>query len=214
MQRVTFKSGSARKGLTNMARAKRNTVALMSDPRIRRAFAALVPPTDKMLLDKDMLATSRQIDRMLSRGKSGTRELQRALNGLTSTVTPMKVMGGHGFLLTTRQIGSVYQYLSGLYLPGDTPDVVVPPARRYTLPSVFTSSFFGSGSANPATGKLTSIQMANLAATVESAWAGFYILLPTNLARYGQVSRITFEPELGLERSPLLRCGLHVDCPH
>jgi hypothetical protein len=43
---------------------------------------------------------------------------------------------------------------------------------------------------------LTTIQSVNLAANQESTWAGVYVKFETTLAEYGQVSRITFQPNI------------------
>jgi hypothetical protein len=52
------------------------------------------------------------------------------------------------------------------------------------------------GYAYSTTGKLSTIQSANLAAKSESTWVGVYILLPTNRSRYGQTSLITFDADI------------------
>jgi hypothetical protein len=129
-----------------MGRAKRNTALTGSDSRIRKAVAALHPPTHAMLLDRDTLAASRQIQRILSRGKSAVREVRGVLADLASKDKGLPVLKNPGFSFNViREIPPISQALSGLYLPSGTPDVLAPPARRYTLPRVWTSTFFDWG---------------------------------------------------------------------
>lgn len=164
---------------------------------LRRALTQLKPPTDTMLLDADMVKASRKLDAVLKRGEYNSRAVQRLLDELASSSPPvMRTLGGSFTSpMFVKDRISIFELLSSLYLPTDDPTYLVPPERRYFDNEIQTGAV-GSASAYKNNGKLTTIQSVNLAANQESTWAGVYIKFQTNLAKYGQVSRMTFEPNI------------------
>jgi hypothetical protein len=119
------------------------------------------------------------------------------LDAYTSSSVPvMYTRGGtSASSIFTKDRTSIFELLSGLYLPTDDPTFYVPADRRYFDNEIVTGAV-GSASAYRNNGKLTTIQMVDLNANQESTWAGVYIKFKTDLAHYGQVSRITFEPNI------------------
>lgn len=151
-----------------------------------------------MLLDADTVKVSRKLDAVLKRHGSDSRAVQQLLNEFASSSAPvMHTLGGgkFGFSIFAREPISLFKILEGLYLPTDTDNWLVPAERRYFDNQIRTGTV-GSASAYKNNGKLTTIQMVNLAANQESTWAGVYIKFYTDPAEYGQVSRITFEPNI------------------
>ncbi len=159
-------------------------------------------------MDKEMLKISRDLDRALSRAGKNHREVRSNLDTLTAAVHPLSVRGVFvkfgPFATITQPIISLTEILNGLYLPVDAPDVMVPPARRYTTPQTWTGSVNGGASANERSGNLVSLQSINLTAGTESAWAGFDIVLPTTVAKNGRLCRVTLDAELDWQARHLL----------
>ena len=180
-----------------MALPKRTLDRRISETTLRRGLARLKPPTDTMLLDKDMLKVSRKLDIVLKRGGNRTREVQRLLDGFASSSTPvMHTRGGSvASSMFFRDRNTIFEILNGLYLPTDTPAFYVPAARRYYDDKIVTGAL-GSASAYKNNGKLTAIQSLDLNAAKESTWAAVFIYFSTDIANYGQVSRITFQPNI------------------
>ncbi|MBI5033062.1 MAG: hypothetical protein HZB51_21280 [Chloroflexi bacterium] len=180
-----------------MSRLNRSEDRRISEPMLRKALARLKPPTDTMLLDQNMVNVSRKLDAVLKRGGTKSRQVQRLLDEFTSSSTP--IMHTRGGAPTSPFISkdhhSIFEILQGLYLPTDEPAFYVPAERRYFDNQIATGAV-GSASAYKNNGKLTTIQMVDLNANQESTWAGVYIMFKTDLAHYGQVSRITFEPNI------------------
>jgi len=181
-----------------MPRLKRHADRQISDALIRRALTRLEPPTDTMLLDADTVKVSRKLDAFLKRRGYDSRAVQKLLDEFASSSPPvMHTLGGgkFDFPYFVKDRISLFELLYGLYLPTDTPSYLVPFERRYFDNQIRTGTV-GSASAYKNNGKLTTIQMVNLEANQESTWAGVYIKFKTNLVDYGQVSRITFEPDI------------------
>jgi hypothetical protein len=178
-----------------MPRLKRRQI---SDAVVRRALTRLEPPTDTMLLDAETIKVSRKLDALLKRRGYDSRAIQHLLDEFASSSPPaMHTLGGggFGFPLFDRKPVALFKILEGLYLPTDTDSWLVPSERRYFDNQTRTGTA-GSASAYKNNGKLTTIQSVNLTAKQESAWAGVYIKFYTDPADYGQVSRITFEPNI------------------
>lgn len=178
-----------------MPRLKRRQI---SDAIVRRALARLEPPNDTMLLDAETIKVSRKLDALLKRRGYDSRAIQHLLDEFASSLPPVMHTlggGGFGFSLFDRRPVSLFKILEGLYLPTDTDSWLVPSERRYFDNQTRTGTA-GSASAYKNNGKLTTIQSVNLTASQESAWAGVYIKFYTDPAEYGQVNRITFEPNI------------------
>ena len=107
----------------------------------------------------------------------------------------MHTMGGKSSFVSIRDRVSVEELLSGLYLPTDDPAFYVPPQRRY-FDNQIAAGALGSASAYKNNGNLTAIQSVDLHASDESTYAGVFISFKTDLANYGQVSLVTFQPDL------------------
>jgi hypothetical protein len=175
-----------------MRRQRRSATKRISEARVRKALAQLKPPNDAMLLDAETVKASRKLDAAIKRGKNNKREIQQILKGLSASVPPVMSTRGGGFSLGRV---SIVELLNGLYLPTEDPAFWVPAKRRYFDDEISTGAV-GSASAYKTTGRLTTIQMVDLNANQESTWAGVYIVFNTDIANYGQVGRVTFEPEI------------------
>lgn len=175
----------------------RNLASAISNPKIRKALMRLPPPNEDMLLDAATLKASREFDRAFSRGEKNAGRIQKTLNALTRQAQPLPVLDFTGSsFINVKSVVSLTNILSGLYLPIDTPDAFVPPVRRYGMPQTVTSTVDGSASANANSGNLISIQSVNLSVGSESAWAGFYVMFPTTVAKHGQLCRVSVDAEL------------------
>lgn len=180
-----------------MALPKRTLDRRISETTLRKGLARLKPPTDTMLLDENMVKVSQKLDTLIKRRGFDSRAVRPLLDELTRDTPPvMHTLGGRfASPFAFRDRTSIFELLSGLYLPTDDPSYLVPPARRY-FDNEITTSPMGSASAYKNNGKLTTIQSVDLNANQESTWAGVYIMFKTDLANYGQVSRITFQPDI------------------
>jgi hypothetical protein len=180
-----------------MARLKRSVERPISEMTLRKALAQLKPPTDTMLLDESTTAVANKLDAVLKRDGTISQEVQRLIDEFASGSAPvMHTRGGSiSSSIISRDRESIFELLRGLYLPADDPAVWVPASRRYFDNQIRTGAV-GSASAYKNNGKLTAIQMVDLAANQESTWAGVYITFTTDPANYGQVNRITFEPDI------------------
>jgi hypothetical protein len=180
-----------------MARQRRSVRRRISDARLRKALAQLKPPNDVMVLDAQTARVSRRLDATLKRGKYTRRAIQGLLAELGSSTPPVMHTRGGGFSswISLRDTTSLVQIFNGEYLPTDDPSFWVPASRRYFDNEISTGAV-GSASAYKTTGRLTTIQSVDLNASDESTWAAVYIMFSTDLANYGQVSRVTFEPEI------------------
>ena len=180
-----------------MARQRRSARRRISDATLRRALAQLRPPSDVMVLDAQTARVSRRLDAALKRDKNTRRATRGVLAELASSAPPvMHTLGGKfSSWISLKDTALILQILNGLYLPTDDPTFWVPASRRYFDNQISTGAV-GSASAYKTTGRLTTIQSVDLNAGDESTWAGVYIMFSTDLANYGQVSRVTFEPEI------------------
>ncbi len=180
-----------------MARQRRSARRRISDARLRKALAQLKPPSDVMVLDAQTARVSRRLDAALKRGTTTRRAIQGLLAELASSAQPVMYTRGGKFSSWTslKDTSAILQILTGQYLPTDDPSFWVPASRRYFDNEISTGAV-GSASAYKTTGRLTTIQSVDLNASDESTWAGVYIMFSTDLANYGQVSRVTFEPEI------------------
>jgi hypothetical protein len=181
-----------------MPRAKKSVAPVISDFQLREAIAALQPPTEELLVDKPMRTASRQIQRILSGGKSKVStatELKAVLADLASAGKAVPVLKGPGLSGAgiIGQIPPISQVMSGLYLPVDTPDILVPPARRYFAARVTPP---GNGYAYAESGKLSALQVVDLASADAASWAEFSILFSTNRSAHGSLSEITFQVDI------------------
>lgn len=172
----------------------------LSDMQLREAVKYLSQPTEAMILDEDLRRVAPNIDALLACGNLGAEELQAQMAALGAKMAPLTHLRGGTFTspFAERSMSSILSILQGLYLPVGTADLLVPATRRYrhaqTWPSLSGSS--GSAVASIDSGKLITIQSATLATRAPSTWAGIYIGLRTELATHGQLSRITFQPEI------------------
>jgi len=150
-----------------------------------------------MVLDAQTARVSRRLDAALKRGTTTRRAIQGLLAELASSAQPVMYTRGGKFSSWTslKDTSAILQILTGQYLPTDDPSFWVPASRRYFDNEISTGAV-GSASAYKTTGRLTTIQSVDLNASDESTWAGVYIMFSTDLANYGQVSRVTFEPEI------------------
>jgi len=180
-----------------MARQKRSARRRISDARLRRALGQLKPPSDVMVLDAQTARVSRRLDATLKRGKNTRRAIQGLLAELASSAPPMMYTRGGTFSswISLKDTAAIVQILNGQYLPTADPSFWVPASRRYFDNQISTGAV-GSASAYKTTGRLTTIQSVDLNASDESTSASVYIMFSTDLANYGQVSRVTFEPEI------------------
>jgi hypothetical protein len=187
-------------GVDAMLNQRIQHAATVTNPRLRKLLAALPPPDDGSLLDKLTAKTVRELDRILSHAGKNSRLVKAQLDALTATAPPLQVRGGFlplaGVTSVRQPIGSISDLLSGLYLPVDAPNAMVPLERRYNTPQTWTSSMNGGASANEKLGNLLSSQFVNLSAGKESSWAAFDIVFPTTVAKHGRLCRVTLDAEL------------------
>lgn len=174
--------------------------ASLTDTPLQSALECLAPPAEDLLLDENLRHVAPKIDVLLAEGLAGSETLQAHIAVLGKATTPLTPLRGGTAVssIADRSLSSIVSLLQGLYLPVDTPGVLVPPHRRYwhaqTWPAVEGSS--GSAAAYIESGKLITIQSATLSASQTSTWAGLYIRYRTDLATHGQVSRISYQPEI------------------
>ena len=180
-----------------MPRRPESKVSSVSEATIRSALAQLKPPTEGMLLDRQTAGVLRKLDTALKRGRGITPEVRKLVDGLGSGASPiMYTRGGTSSrFVSIRDRLSLTELLSHLYLPTDDPTPWVPPQRRY-FDNQIAWGAAGSASAYKNNGKLTTIQSVDLNSNDESTWAGVFIYFRTDLANYGQVSQITFQPDI------------------
>lgn len=173
---------------------------LQTDASLHSALECLAPPAQEMLFDEELRRVVPAVDGLLAKGQSGSEALKAQLEAFGTSTPPLTPLRGGTITsaFAERSISSIISLLQGLYLPVDTPDFLVPPQRRYrhaqTWPALEGSS--GNATAYIESGKLTTIQSATISASPLSSWAGVYIGFRTDLATHGQVSRITFQPEI------------------
>src|SRR5713226_9977407 len=151
----------------------------------------------RRISDAQTARVSRRLDAALKRDKNTRRATRGVLAELASSAPPvMHTLGGKfSSWISLKDTASIVQVLNGQYLPTDDLSFWVPASRRYFDNEISTGAV-GSASAYKTTGRLTTIQSVDLNASDESTWAGVYIMFSTDLANYGQVSRVTFEPEI------------------
>jgi len=179
-----------------MARRRRFARRQISDAHLRKALRQLKPPSDAMVLDAETARVSRRLDATLKRGKYTRRAIQGLLGELGSSAPPvMYTHGGGSSGISLTDSASIFQLLNGLYLPTDDLSFWIPASRRYFDNEISTGAV-GSASAYKTTGRLTTIQSVDLNTSDESTWAAVFIKFNTDLANYGQVSRVTCEPEI------------------
>src|SRR4051812_32182100 len=84
--------------------------------KVLKSAAALPPPIEESLLDKETIKISRDLDRVLSRAGKNHREVKNKLDTLTAAVHPLPVRGGFvkfgAFATITQPIISLTEILN------------------------------------------------------------------------------------------------------
>src|SRR5690349_11471029 len=94
----------------------------ISEDRIRKALAQIKPPTDDIVLEKELSRALSKLDATLKRGGGISPEARDLVDKIGAAAPPvMHTMGGKSRFVSIRDRVSVEELLSGLYLPTDDP---------------------------------------------------------------------------------------------
>jgi hypothetical protein len=170
----------------------------LSAQQIRKATFSLQPPSEDLLLPPRMLANARKLDSALQHESLDSPHIRRMVDEFTrhEVGQGQRVMGGRSTRLSpfarVDQISSYMDFLNSLYVPTASKTPVLP-GHYYYLDQAWQPSL-GGAAASKVNGNLSNYSIANVSKTVDSSYAGVYILVPTDKENFGTLSRITFEP--------------------
>jgi hypothetical protein len=191
-----------------MAKAKTAKVSSRRSKRasapaaITRAAASLKPPTESMLVGREMMRARRQVEALGKRRPIGRAQLVSVAKRLTSVNPPtMQTMGGGWASVFRVDLRSaVSLVLDRYYVPTSTTGPGIVPDHRYVHEQTWESSI-GVARASKATGELVSIAYVDINSGDQSTWAGVYAAVKTDPKLFGQLSRVSFEPDISWQAS-------------
>lgn len=176
-----------------MKRSVRSSRRTVSSVALRNALTTIRPPTEESLLSRELQASNKAIERLLSRYPVDSVEFQRGV------VREQRTMGGHGggLPLYDARIGlspKWISYLNWLYLPVGSSRAALP-SHRYVHDQVWPGRH-GVANASKVTGRSFAYTIANHKVNNDATWAGLYIQLTTTSAEHGKLSIARFEPTI------------------
>lgn len=174
-----------------MKRSIGSSRPIPSRSALRKALTAMTPPSEELLLSREIQVSSMAIDRALSRYALGSAELHKALP------RGQKTMGGHGKGSSIYDAGIGFtskwiSFMQWLYLPVGSARTALS-TNRYVSDQVWPGAH-GVANASKVSGRSFAYTIANHKVNNDSTYAGIYIQLNTTAAQHGKLSLARFEP--------------------